>query len=158
MAKKLNKTALYQAVRTEVSQVLASRGASDLELDVLAVVDKFLKPGVFGAKVDLDEVVKRDGTGQIVEIQCSLSKRWFPASIKNFYEDRRSSRIIGVEGTPLRRLSRAAEGLRKQQVSQLSRAKNEVQKALINGDITGEEAQERLKKLSEVTLDFSKLD
>lgn len=65
MAKKLNKTALYQAVRTEVSQVLASRGASDLELDVLAVVDKFLKPGVFGAKVDLDEVVKRDGTGQV---------------------------------------------------------------------------------------------
>lgn len=155
MAKK-TKTELYNAVVEELSNILDSQGVyGDTRTELLGVVDKYLKPGVFGVRANIEEFVARDEQGNIERMQCSLCKFWYPATAEFFYEDKRSNRIIGTDGKSLRRLSRAAEKCRKQHLSEVAKATKEVQKGIMEGKISGEEAQVMLNEIKARTIDFS---
>lgn len=153
---KMNKTELYNAVVEGVTQVLDAQGIhGDTRPLLLEVLDKYLKPGVFGFKNNIEEVVMRDEFGNIVQLQCSLSKKWLPADSKHFYADKRSSKIIGTDGVALRRLSRQAEKCRKIHLSETNKAVNNIQKGIMNSELSAEDARVMLQEIKSKPIDFS---
>jgi len=98
---------------------------------VEALADLF-EPKAGGAKVDIEEVVTRDGAGDIVEMLCSLSGISLPATADYFYEDKSGD---GVGGTGLKRLSIQGEKARKDHTKMVKASKEAIKEDLYAGNI-----------------------
>lgn len=148
-----NKTELYNGVVASLNEVFGRYEVEDdAAMAVLAVIDANLKPGVFGGgnRLNLEEVVKRDETGAIVEMQCMLSKAWLPATLDYFYEEKKGPGING-----LRRLSRLAEKVRKQHIADVTKRKALISQNVFDGTISVEEGKAQMAELDMEKPDFS---
>lgn len=140
----MTKQELYEKVTEE----LVALGAKQKFLDV---IELYLKPKSGGARVNLEEVVKRDDSGVITHIQCSLSGVWLPATAEYFYEDK--SEKGGIDG--LKRLSRQAEGVRKKHIKLVSTSEKAILHDVLSGAITNEDGQAKLAELENLVPDYS---
>jgi len=117
------------------------------------VLDVHLAPKAGGATVNIDEVTKKDKDGKIVEIQCSVSGKFLPATPEYFYEEKVEGK--GING--LKRLSRQAEAVRKQFIKVNTASEKAIMADVISKKITPEAGQELLTKLAAAKPDFSKV-
>jgi len=103
------KKEIFTMVTTAVAALCTTHKTPTKFNDELqAILAANLEPKAGGATVNLDEVTRKDKDGNIVEIQCSVSGAWLPATKEFFYEDKAGKGING-----LKRLSRQAESIRK---------------------------------------------
>lgn len=145
------KRAAYEAVTKNVVSVLeANKVAAGIVNEVKKGIDQVLKPGTFSNKVDLESVVKRDNNGKITHLQCSVSKAFLPATKEFFYEDFHGA---GVEG--LRRLSKAAESVRKRFLAETQRKRNSINQAVLDGKMDTKAARDLLTELANTKPDYS---
>lgn len=156
MAKK--KSELYAEVSNSVTKLLEANGVQEAIIaEVQKAIDASLKPGVFGSRsVNIEDVVKRDGNGEITEILCNVSGVWLPASAEYFYEDLSGKSKIVVDGVALKRLSRQAEGVRKKFIAQVNKQSQIISSKVLNGEISPEEGKRLLAELPEKP-DFSEV-
>lgn len=154
-----SKKEMYAEVSNLVSQILAGNGVdAGVCAEVQKAIDLVLKPGTFGAKTDVESVVKRDSEGNITELMCSVAKVFLPASTDYFYEDKTGkSQFIGIDGKPLKRLSKQAEKVRKQHTALIAKETNKINQAVYAGEIDVETAKEKIAELNELKPDFSEV-
>lgn len=154
-----SKKEMYTEVSNLVSQILVGNNVKAAVCqEVQKAIDLVLKPGTFGAKTDVESVVKRDADGNIVELMCSVAKVFLPASLDYFYEDKTGkSQFIGIDGKPLKRLSKQAEAVRKKHIAEQNKALNAINQALYAGEIDVETAKVKKAEIEAIPYDFSKV-
>ena len=54
----------------------------------LTKLTDMLGPKTPGASVNIEDVVKRDASGFITELQCAVAGVFLPATLEYFYEDK----------------------------------------------------------------------
>lgn len=111
-----------------------------------------LAPKAGGATVNVDEVTKKDESGKVTEILCSVSGKWLPATKEFFYEDKAGK---GIADTGLKRLSRQAESIRKSHIKTLSATEKAIMSDVLDGKMTPEQGKTRLEKAKSVNPDYS---
>lgn len=117
---------------------------------LVEALTEILKPKTAGAVVNLDEVTKKDASGNITEIQCSVSGVFLPATVDFFYEDKQGKGILG-----LKRLSRQAEGIRKTHLRMVQVSEKAIVSDILDGVITNEEGKAKIEALRASKPDFS---
>lgn len=110
-----------------------------------------LEPKAGGASVNIEEVTKSKD-GKIVEIQCSVSGVFLPATPEFFYEDKSGKGING-----LKRLSRQAESIRKAYIKTRGASEKAIMVDVLDGKITPEAGKARLEKAKAIKPDYSKV-
>lgn len=147
-----SKKEMYAEVSELVARVLSANSVdAGVQEQVQQAIDHVLKPGVFGSKTDIESVVKRDGEGNIVELKCSLSGVFLPATPEYFYEDKSGkSQFNG-----LKRLSKKAEKARKQHAAAVAKAMNKINQSLYAGAIDVETAKAEIAAVQATKPDFS---
>lgn len=145
------KQEIFDTVSEEAAALCEKHQVSKkFTVGLTAIFETHLKPKSSGASVNIDEVTRKDEQGNIIEIMCSLSGVFLPATIDFFYEDKTGKGING-----LKRLSRQAEGVRKQHIKTLATNKNAIMANVLDGVITPEEGKAKLKKAEAIKPDFS---
>jgi len=86
-----------------------------------------LAPKAGGATVNVDEVTKKDESGKVTEILCSVSGKWLPAT-KEF---------------------------RKSHIKTLSATEKAIMSDVLDGKMTPEQGKTRLEKAKSVNPDYS---
>ncbi len=117
-----------------------------------AVLTENLAPKAGGATVNIDEVTKKNDKGEITHIMCSLSGKFLPATKDFFYEDKAGKGING-----LKRLSRQAEGIRKQHIKVLAATEKAIMADVLDGKMTPEQGKAKLEKAKAAKPDYSKV-
>ena len=114
------------------------------------ILEIHLKPKASGASVNIDEVTRKDDEGNIVEIMCSVSGVFLPATKEFFYEDKQGKGING-----LKRLSRQAESIRKQHIKTLNATEKAIMADVFDGVLTPEEGKAKLEEVKATKPDYS---
>jgi len=109
-----------------------------------------LEPKAGGATVNLDEVTKKNGNGEITEIMCSVSGKFLPATVEYFYEDKSGKGING-----LRRLSRQAESIRKDAAKVATTSERAIMSDVLDGKLTPEQGKAKIEKIKATKPDYS---
>lgn len=154
-----SKKELYAEVSENVTKLLKANDVdSDIIAEVQKAIDASLKPGVFGARtVNIDDVVKKDGSGNITEILCNVSNVWLPASTEYFYEDLSGKSKIVVDGVALKRLSRQAEAIRKKFIAAQAKKSQEITAKVLNEEISNAEGKQLLAEVAAAKPNFSEV-
>lgn len=112
---------------------------------------EILKPKGGGPVLNIDEVTHKDANGNIVEIQCSLSGVFLPATEEYFYADKSGkSKLNG-----LKRNSRQADKIKKAHEKQVATSEKAIMEDMLSGDLKPEEATKKVTKLRESKPDYS---
>jgi len=109
--------------------------------ELVSDLTELLEPRNGGAVVDWDEVLKKDGNGDVIEMLCSVSDVWLPATAEFFYTDTQGK---GAPGTDkLKRLSKQGELIRRN----FGKAINATEKAVMSDVLGGKMKPEAGKKI-----------
>jgi hypothetical protein len=130
-----------------VLEVCAKHKAS---AELTSALTELLAPKAGGATINIDEVTKKDSSGKITHIMCSVSGKFLPATEEYFYADKAGKGING-----LKRLSRQAEAIRKQYTKTVSVSEKAIMADVIDGKIKPEEAKAKLAKIKAAKPDYS---
>jgi len=154
----MKKADLFKAVTEEVTGILDhAKVAQPVKENVLGVLTKYLEPKKGGARVNIEDVVKRDKDGNITHILDASGVAFLPATIENFYEAKNGG-IEVAEGLRLKRLSRLGEKLRKESEKVIRTSEKAIMEDVLNGKITPEEGKAKLEEIKETNKpDYSKL-
>ena len=142
--KKADMVLLVAGAVTNVENILVEAGLSKSvignvksELDVIV---EMVTPKTGGAVTDVNEVANFDDNGNVIDILCSLSKRWLPVyddeGNENFYTDAKSDKFGGFK-----RLSKAAESIRQKHSKAVKATEASVLADLLNPEVELTEAQ-----------------
>lgn len=146
-----SKKELFEAVENQVIELCTTHNTSKKFNEALMlIIAANLAPKAGGASVDLDEVTVKDANGTVVEIQCSVSGVFLPATGEFFYEDKGGKGING-----LKRLSRQAEAIRKQHAKVLSTTEKAIMADVLDGTLLPEEAKAKVEAARAVKPDYS---
>lgn len=151
-----NKNQLYSEIITLTTYILGKHNADEaLKNELLNALSTAFNSAVFDTTYNRnrfapEDFIRRDASGNIIEMQCNLSKVWLPATLEYFYEDK-----TGRGPNGLRRLSRLAEKARKQHIAKLAKQKNLIIQNMFAGRLTQEEAEIQIAKLNALKPDFS---
>lgn len=125
---------------------------------LVAGLTDLLKPKTAGQHVDLDTVTKKDSNGKVVELQCSVSGKFLPATTEFFYEEKAEGKgIKGIDGVALRRLSRQAESIRKDFTRAKVASQNAITADVLAKKISVDEGARKIEALNASKPDFSKV-
>ena len=135
--------------KTEIwSEVQSVLEKYDVPNELVTELTNILEPKRGGGSVDIESLVKRDVEGNIVELKCSLSGVFLPATAENFYSDKQ-----GVGG--FRRASRPATAIKKEFDKEQATVKASIVDELIAGNIDNTDAQAQIAELEAKTPDYS---
>ena len=140
--------ATKKEVLNQALEILAKYKAPKQLVDEITVL---LAPKKGGASINLDEVTKKDANGKIVEILCSVSNKWLPATPEFFYTEKDSSK--GING--LKRISKQGESIRKAFNKQRAASEKAIMTDVIEGHMSPEEGKAKLAKLKQAKPDYS---
>ena len=153
--KKPSKGELFAAIKAELKVVFDTNKVSkDAQEAISGIVAKFMEPKAsgFGKTANLDEITKRDASGKITEILCSISGKWLPATSEFFYNEAKGE---GIGGTGFRRGSKPGEATLKAFKRDIAKKQQELISKAATGAIKNEDLQKELKKLADAKVDFS---
>lgn len=134
---------------------------SDIFISALAILAKYnvpetkplyvelkelLEPKKGGNAVDINEIAKLNETGQVLEIKCSLSGVWLPATTENFYNEK-DSKLVNVDGIGLSRHSREGYKVKSDFAKTIKASKDAITADVMNEVITPAEGKERMAAL-----------
>lgn len=139
----MTKTELFTAVMTACE-------AHNAKPRLVEALTALLKPKTAGVSVNLDEVTRKNDAGEIVEIQCSVSGVFLPATAEYFYEDKAGKGING-----LKRLSRQAESIRKTHLRTVQASERAIVADILDGVISNEEGKAKIEAIRASQPDFS---
>lgn len=146
-----SKTEVFNTVENEVVALCDTHGVSKkFKESLMVILTENLAPKTGGASVNIDEVTKKDSNGNIVEMMCSVSGVFLPATAEFFYEDKAGKGING-----LKRLSRQAEGIRKQHIKVLTATEKAIMADVLEGAITAEDAKAKVEAARALKPDYS---
>ena len=156
--KKADMVLLVAGSVTNVEKILVEAGLSKSvignvksELDVIV---EMVTPKTGGAVTDVNEVANFDDNGNVIDILCSLSKRWLPVyddeGNENFYTDAKSDKFGGFK-----RLSKAAESIRQKHAKTLKATEAAVLADLLNPEVSLTEAEAQATLEAAKTADYS---
>ena len=156
--KKADMVLLVAGAVTKVEEILVQSGLSKSvignvksELDVIV---EMVTPKTGGAVTDVNEVANFDDNGNVIDILCSLSKRWLPVyddeGNENFYTDAKSDKFGGFK-----RLSKAAESIRQKHSKALKATEAAVLADLLNPEVSLTEAEAQATLEAAKTVDYS---
>ena len=151
------KKEIFETV-TAATTALCEQFGTDAEFnaELNAILTKNLAPKNGGVSLNIDEVTHKDEDGNITEIMCSVSGVFLPATKEFFYEDKTGkSPLIGLDGVPLKRLSRQAESIRKAFIKSVSATEKAVMTDVLDGRLTPEEAKEKIAEVKAAKPDYS---
>lgn len=132
----------------QVMEACETHNASDNLKEALRVI---LEPKAAGATVNLDEVTRKNEKGEVVEIMCSVSGKFLPATAEFFYEEKAEGK--GING--LKRLSRQAEAIRKTHIRNVTLSEKAIVQDILDGAISNEEGKAKIEALRNSKPDFS---
>jgi len=146
-----SKTEVFNTVENEVVALCDTHSVSKKFKEALMVIIAAnLAPKTGGASVNLDEVARKDDNGNVVEMMCSVSGVFLPATADFFYEDKAGKGING-----LKRLSRQAEGIRKQHIKVLTATERAIMADVLDGVITAEDGKAKVEAARALKPDYS---
>ena len=156
--KKADMLLLVAGAVTNVEKILVEAGLSKSVIgsvnSELSKVVELVTPKTGGAVTDVNEVANFDDNGNVIEILCSLSKRWLPVydeeGHENFYTDAKSDRFGGFK-----RLSKAAESIRQKHSKALKATEAAVLADLLNPEVSLTEAEAQATLEAAKTVDYS---
>ena len=108
---------------------------------------ELLEPKKGGQAVDIESIVKRDGNGNIVQLQCQASKVWLPANLLNFTRDT-NSKIVNAAGEELYKISRAAQKIKSEAAKAFKASKEAITNDVLDGAISPAEGKKQIEGLS----------
>lgn len=153
--KKLSKGELFAAIKSELD-VAYQTGKVDKKAQELinGIVAKYMEPKAsgFSKTANLEEITKRDASGKITEILCSISGKWLPATSEFFYNETKGE---GIGGTGFRRGSKPGEATLKAFKRDIAKRQQELISKAAVGTIKNEDLQKELQKLASEKVDFS---
>jgi hypothetical protein len=118
---------------------------------LVEALTEILEPKGGGPVMDIDAVTKKDDQGNIVEIQCSLSGVFLPATEEYFYADKSGkSKLNG-----LKRNSRQADKIKKAHEKSVATSEKAIMEDMLSGSLSPEEATKKVTKLRAGTPDYS---
>lgn len=115
--------------------------------ELVAGLTELLEPKKGGQIVDIESIVKRDGKGNIVELQCQASKVWLPANLLNFTRDV-NSKIVNAAGEELYKISRQAQKLKSEALKTFKASKDAIVNDVLDGVISPAEGAKKIEALS----------
>lgn len=139
----MTKRELFEAVMTACETYNAKP-------KLVEALTALLKPKTAGVSVNLDEVTRKNEAGEIVEIQCSVSGVFLPATVEYFYEDKTGKGING-----LKRLSRQAESIRKTHIRTVQASERAIVADILDSVISNEDGKAKIEELRASQPDFS---
>lgn len=131
-------------LRDEVLNVLESHNVSRKAIEAV----KELMTPKKGTPLNIDEVTKKDGAGNITEIQCSLSGVFLPATEDYFYK--KDGTTLGFD-----RNSKQATKLKSDHTKKVAATKANVFNDILAGAITAEDAKQLVANAEAETVDYS---
>jgi len=158
-----NKTLLLTALIAAAGEVIKSpKQLEKLEEAFKPVIDDFKPTRTNSKRLNIEDFTRKDENGDIVEVLCSTSNVWLPATLEFFYadkSDRGANTIVLKDGTQIRRLSRQAEKISKLHAKQKRASIASIMSDMSELDVTDTEAvkslQEELKAIQASKPDFS---
>lgn len=153
--KKPSKQELFQGITGELEAVFVQlKVDGKAKAAISDIVAKYMKPKAsgFGQKADLSAITKRDANGKIIEILCSISNKWLPATSEFFYTETKGE---GIGGTGFRRGSKPGEATLKAFRRDQFKKQQELIVSSAAGKLSSDELAKKLKKLEEQKVDFS---
>lgn len=153
--KKPSKQELFQSITNELEAVFVQlKVDGKAKAAISDIVSKYMKPKAsgFGQKADLDAITKRDANGKIVEILCSISNKWLPATSEFFYSETKGE---GIGGTGFRRGSKPGEATLKAFKRDQFKKQQELIASSAQGKLSTDQLAAELKKLEAQKVDFS---
>lgn len=155
---KMKKVELVSTVVAALAAIMDGKVKPAIQEEINAKLAELLGPKTPGASVNIEDVVKRDASGVITELQCAVSGVFLPATLEYFYEDKSGkSQFTDANGIALRRLSRQAEGIRKAFIKTQTTSEKAILEDVLAGAITQEEGQAKLAELRAAKPDYSKV-
>ena len=150
----MTKKELFETVSTEVKGILeASKVAAPVVEKVMNVITTYLEPKKGGAKVDLEEVVKRDKDGNITHILDAVTGYFLPANAEVFYEAKNGG--IEVNGVALKRHSRIGERIMKTHNKTVRASIDAITQDVLDGKLKPEEGKAKVEALKAKKPDYS---
>ena len=107
---------------------------------------ELLEPKKGGNAVDINEIAKLNETGQVLEIKCSLSGVWLPATTENFYNEK-DSKLVNVDGVGLSRHSREGYKVKSDFAKTIKASKDAITADVMNEVITPAQGKEQMAAL-----------
>lgn len=131
----MTKKEMFEQAKEILAKYNVSGKASDAILELL-------EPKKGGQTVNIESIVKRDSEGNIVELKCSLSGVWLPATEEFFYGDKNSK----VNG--LTKHSRQAYKIKSDAAKIYKASKEAIMDDVLEGNLTPVDGKTQLEKLS----------
>jgi len=131
----MTKKEMFEQAKEILAKYNVSGKASEAILELL-------EPKKGGQTVDIESIVKRDDLGNIVEIKCSLSGVWLPATEEFFYGDK-NSKLNG-----LTKHSRQAYKIKSDAAKVYKASKEAIMNDVLDGNLTPEDGKAQLEALS----------
>ena len=152
----MKKVELVSTVVAALAAIMDGKVKPAIQDEINAKLGELLGPKSPGASVNIEDVVKRDASGVITELQCAVSGVFLPATLEYFYEDKSGkSQFTDANGIALRRLSRQAEGIRKTFIKTQTTSERAILEDALKGVITQEEGQAKLAAIQGAKPDYS---
>ena len=152
----MKKVELVSTVVAALAAIMDGKVKPAIQDEINAKLADMLGPKTPGASVNIEDVVKRDASGFITELQCAVSGVFLPATLEYFYEDKSGkSQFTDANGIALRRLSRQAEGIRKAFIKTQTVSERAILEDALKGVITQEEGQAKLAAIKGAKPDYS---
>ena len=114
---------------------------------LVADLTELLEPKKGGQTVDIESIVKRDGKGNIVEVQCQASKVWLPANLLNFTPSK-DSKIVNAAGEALYKISRQAQKIKSESAKAFRASKEAITNDVLDGAISPADGKKKIDALS----------
>ena len=152
----MKKVELVSTVVAALAVIMDGKVKPAIQDEINAKLTDMLGPKTPGASVNIEDVVKRDASGFITELQCAVAGVFLPATLEYFYEDKSGkSQFTDANGIALRRLSRQAEGIRKVFIKTQTTSERAILEDALKGVITQEEGQAKLAAIQGAKPDYS---
>ena len=136
----MTKKAIFEEAQSILEKHKIKGEAKDAILELL-------EPKKGGQAIDLESIVKRDASGDIVEVKCKLSGVFLPATEDFFYADK-GSKIVTADGFECSRTSKQAKALKREASKIYKASKDAIMSDVLEGKITPEDGKEALADIS----------
>lgn len=129
------------------NQAMAICEKHNAEQELVEALSELLEPKKGGIRTDIEDIVRRDEDGNIVELQCRVSGVWLPANLEYFTPDK-NSKIVNAEGEKLYTISRQAQKIKADTLRVFRASKEAITNDVLDGIISPEDAKAQIEALS----------
>lgn len=148
----MTKKELFNNTMEAVKEYAEGKMNAEVKAGLFAVIEAELAPKTSGTSIDVDAVTNKDGQGNIVEMQCSLSGVFLPATEDYFYKD---SKGEGFQGTGLIRTSILGKKAKNDHDKVIRASKAAITEDVMNEVLTPAEGKAEIEKLLGGKVDYS---